>query len=57
MVNVWTFDSVGMQEVLKYYSDIEYNFQTFVICLFFIAQWAIKSWIIARTLEFSYPQQ
>ena len=42
MVNVWTYDSVRMQDVLIYDSDIEYNFQTFAICLFVITQWAIQ---------------
>jgi hypothetical protein len=39
MVNVWTFDSVR----IIYDSGIESNFQTFAICLFFIAEWAVKS--------------
>ena len=55
MVNVWTFDSVGMWDVVIYDSGIESNFQTLTICLFWIAQWAVKSWIIARPSELSYP--
>ena len=35
MVNVWTFDSIRMWDVLIYDSDIESNFQTLAICLFF----------------------
>ena len=35
--------------------DSKSNVQTFAICLFYIAQWAAKYWIIARSLEFSYP--
>ena len=34
-------------------SDSKSNVQTFAICLFVIAQWAVKSWIIARALECS----
>ena len=43
MVNVWTFDSVRMWDVLIYDSGIESNFQTIAICSCFIAQWAVKS--------------
>ena len=43
MVNVWTFDSARMQDVLIYDSGIESNVQTLAICLFFITQWAVKS--------------
>jgi hypothetical protein len=32
----------------------ESNVQTFTICLFFLAQRAVKSWIIAKPLEFPY---
>ena len=38
IVNVLTFDSVIMRDVLIYDSGIESNFHTFAICLFFIAQ-------------------
>ena len=31
--------------------------QTFAITSFFIAQWAVKSWIIANPLEFTYTWQ
>ena len=43
MVNVWTYDSVRMQDVLIYDSGIESNFQKYAICLLFITQWAVKS--------------
>ena len=33
-------------------SDSKSNFQTLAICLNFITQWAVTSWIIARPLEF-----
>ena len=33
-------------------SDSKSNVQTFPICLFFIPQWAVKPWRIARPLEF-----
>ena len=37
-------------------SDSRQNFQIITISSFFIAQWALKSWIIAKPL-FSIPQQ
>jgi hypothetical protein len=54
MMNVWTFDSVRMRDVLIFWF-IESNFQTFAICLFFIAEFAVKSWIIANPLKVSHP--
>ena len=36
-------------------SDSILKVQKFVICSFFIAQRAVKSWIIAKPLECSYP--
>jgi len=40
-----------------YNSGIKFNFQTFVICLFVITEFAVKSQIIANPLELSYPQK
>jgi hypothetical protein len=55
MVTVLKYDSVWMRDVLIYDSDIESNSQTFAICLFFITQWAVKSYNTANQLELSYP--
>ena len=60
MANVWKFDSMpdSYENILHSNcdnSDSILKVQTFAICSFFIAQWAVKSWIIARPLEFSYP--
>ena len=57
MLNVWTFDWVRIRDVLIYDSGIESKFQTFASCLFFIALWAVKSWILANPLEFSFPNK
>jgi hypothetical protein len=54
MVNVLKFYSVRMRDVLIYDTDIESNSQTFAICLFFITQWAVKSYNTANPLELSY---
>ena len=43
MVIVWKFDSVRMQDLVIYDSDIKSNFQKFLICLAFIIQQAVKS--------------
>ena len=47
MVTFWKFYSVRMQVVFIFDPEIDSNFKTFTICLFFIAQWAVKSYIIA----------
>ena len=43
MVNIWKFDLVRMQDLSKFDSDIDLNFQTFAICLIFMSQFAVKS--------------
>ena len=56
MANVWKIDSVRMRDILKwfgYWIKI-LNFQHLLI---FIAQGAVKSYIIAIPEEFSYPLQ
>ena len=53
------FDSMSKsyKNILNYNCD-DYesglNFQIFAICLFLVAQWAAKSWIIANPVEFPY---
>jgi hypothetical protein len=54
MVNVWTFDSVWMWDVIIYDSDIESNFQIFAICLILITQCAVKSLIIANPWQWKW---
>ena len=55
MANDWKVDSMPESYMRTSRILTESNVQTFTICLFFIAQWAVKSWIIANPLEFSYP--
>ena len=53
MAYIWKFDAFRMQDVFIFDPDIDSNFQTFAICLFFIAQWAVKSYIIANKWIFA----
>ena len=63
MAQVWKFDFKSELEVtittllvriFSSNSDVEPSFQTCAIDSFFIAQWAVKSWIIAKPSVFSY---
>ena len=50
MANVWNFDTMPKSYRRTSQSLTESNVQTFIICLFCIAQRAVKSWIIAKPL-------
>ena len=53
--NVWNFNSMHNYFIQTSSILNESNFQTFTISLFFITQCAVKFWIIAKPIYFSYP--
>ena len=57
MANVLKFDIMYESHIPRTCITTESNFQTIGISLLFIPQWAVKFWIIAKPLEFSYNWQ